>query len=227
VNEQADGALDDALAFELRAAQSRARVSAPKIEELTGITRDTVRRILKGVRSVTVAELAKLAVALDFDDSDLVSRAKNRAAAALRSTASNGQSRRLNEKLTLAVTSLGRSPESMYQDLVPQLTARGFHFPRSAWQELLVSTSVTAHREVLSAISASLEIDPRYLTDDVPAVDHSVEASLRFHRAMRDLGVDHVSTRALDELDPSDLLDVQHSIEEALRRRDERQGRSD
>ncbi|MFK3672492.1 hypothetical protein ACI2IX_20175 [Leifsonia aquatica] len=77
-----------ALAAELRIAQAVARLSAPKLELLTGIRKDTVRRILSGKRPVTVVELAQLSFALGVEDTNLIARAH--ASAQLTSTAYPG-----------------------------------------------------------------------------------------------------------------------------------------
>lgn len=215
MNDQGENALNEALADELRAAQLSERLSAPKLEELTGIGADTIRRTLKGERPVTVVELVKYAAALNFDELELVTRAKERAQATLGRSAAH-QSVRLREKLTLIATSAGKTTDGIYLDVVNHMTKQGFNFSRKSWQDLLDDSGAVARREVLFAIASALDVDPRYLTSDDPAVDREVEGRLRFHRAMVDLGVEEVAARAISSPSPEELDEIARSIAQAI-----------
>lgn len=218
MDEQEGKALHNALAAEVRAAQGAQRLSAPRLEELTGVHRDTIRRIINGDRPVTVVELAKLADALNFTDIEVVERAKAHARAEVARARANrvAQSERLAEKLNLLASSVGKTTDSLYLDVVSHMAEKGFPFPRRAWQEILSASGTNATMEVLHVIADALDIDPRYLTSDDAAVDQEVEARLRFHRAMMDLGVEEVAARALEQVSPDELDQLQRSITKAI-----------
>lgn len=215
MNDQEEKALQDALAAELHATQVAGRLSAPKLEELTGIGADTIRRTLKADRAITVIELLKYAAVLDFDELEFIARAKELAQTTLgRPTAH--QSLRLREKLTLIATSAGKTTDGIYLDVVNHMTKQGFNFSRKSWQDLLDDSGAVARREVLFAIASAIDVDPRYLTSDNPEVDREVEGRLRFHRAMVDLGVEEVAARAIATPSPDELDDIATAIARAI-----------
>lgn len=211
-------ALHGALAEELRVAQDAAKLSAPRIEELTGIQRDTVRRILKGDRAVTAVEIVRLAEALQFDDVELVARAKARAARELDSPRRQS-SARLREKLTLLSTASARTTDALYLEIAHHMSQRGFRFPRSAWNDLFDTGGSGSSAEMLFALADALHVDPRYLVTDDPLVDREVESHLRFHRAMIDLGVDEVAARTLQRVPPEEIDEMQKLIARVLKER--------
>lgn len=208
--------LSDALATELRLAHAASgRLSAPKLEELTGIGSDTIRRTLKGDRTPTVVELIKYGEVMDFDEGDLISRTKERAQAES-GRPSQQQSDRLREKLALLASSVGKTTDTIYPDVVHHMSRQGFHFPRAAWQEILSGSGAAVRREVLFAIASALDVDPRYLASDDPVVDREVEGRLRFQRAMIDLGVEEVAARSLKGSSFEDLDAIQRTVARAI-----------
>lgn len=74
-------ALNAALAVELRLLRATGDLSVAKLQDLSGIHRDTIRRILNATRPITVIELDLLGAAMQFDSIDLLERAKSRASA--------------------------------------------------------------------------------------------------------------------------------------------------
>ncbi|MFK4298597.1 transcriptional regulator with XRE-family HTH domain [Arthrobacter sp. GAS37] len=216
MDEDESKALHDALAVEIRLAQAAQRLSAPKLEEMTGLQRDTIRRIANGDRPVTVVELARLGSALKFNELDLIDLAKARARAGM---ATSEHSVRLREKLELLASSVGKTTDTIYQDVAEHLGKQGFHFPRKIWNELLSDSDTQARREVLFAISGAFDVDPRYLTTDSTDVDRVVEARLRFHRVMNDLGVEEVSAHALEQVSPDELDILRAATAEAVQER--------
>lgn len=72
--------LQAALAAELRAAQAVANVKVRAWVDDIPVTHDTVYRVLRGQRPVSVVELILLCRVLEEDPLDLITRAVNRAA---------------------------------------------------------------------------------------------------------------------------------------------------
>ncbi|AMM22797.1 hypothetical protein AX769_21920 (plasmid) [Frondihabitans sp. PAMC 28766] len=73
-------ALQDALAAELRAVQAVANVKVRAWAENIPVSPDSVYRVLRGQRPVSVIELILLCDAIKEDPLDLITRAVNRAA---------------------------------------------------------------------------------------------------------------------------------------------------
>ncbi|GAA4687265.1 helix-turn-helix domain-containing protein [Frondihabitans cladoniiphilus] len=77
-NEAAD-ALQEALAAELRGALAIANIKVRAWARLAAVSHDSIYRILRGQRPVTVVELIMLCRALGEDPFDLITRASRRA----------------------------------------------------------------------------------------------------------------------------------------------------
>jgi len=74
-------ALHEAVAAELRAAHAVANVPVASWIEDVPITRDSIYRVLRGQRPVSVVELVLLCRAIEEDPLELIARAVNRATA--------------------------------------------------------------------------------------------------------------------------------------------------
>src|SRR4051794_24176765 len=79
MSEMATQPLHEALAAELRAAQAIARINVRTWAERASITDDSIYRILRGRRPVSVVELILLCRALGDEPLELISRAIQRA----------------------------------------------------------------------------------------------------------------------------------------------------
>ncbi|WP_029923827.1 helix-turn-helix domain-containing protein [Nocardia otitidiscaviarum] len=68
--------LREAVAAELRAAVARADLTQEQVAEKSGLSRVTVNRLLRALRSVDVEQLTALGEALDFEPGSLLDQAR-------------------------------------------------------------------------------------------------------------------------------------------------------
>ena len=218
ISETPSQALQEALAAELRAAQGIADVNVRTWAQRASITHDSIYRILRGRRPVSVVELVLLCQAINDDPLDLISRAARRAGHPLRSSRTIEVVRADRARLALEAAGLDDDPNLAYDKARRALAETGQLLSRQEWQAFLEGTgsaTMTAH------LGAFLEVPGEYLAGADDSATAKVETQLRFARTMRDVGVTRLAARSLDELGSDEIKAVEEAIREFI---DEEEG---
>jgi transcriptional regulator with XRE-family HTH domain len=202
--------LQEALAAELRAAQAIAQINVKTWAERASITDDSIYRVLRGRRPVSVVELVMLCEAIDDDPRDLISRATRRAGEAVRGSRAAEIGRADRARLAVEAAGLHSDLDAAYLTARAALSEEGHLLSQRDWYAFLEGIGST---ETVSALSSFLEVPNDYLAGTEDAASSRVELQLKFARTMREVGVVRLAARSLDELQPEEI----HAVETAIR----------
>jgi hypothetical protein len=211
-------ALHEALAAELRAAQAIANVNVRAWAQRAAITHDSIYRVLRGVRPVSVVELVMLCRALDEDPRELISRAAARAGQSLGGSRKDEVVRANRARLALEAAGLYDDLDAAFLSARAAASRDGYLLSGGEWDAFLEGTSTAA---TMTALSAFLEVPGAYLSGQADAASSQIETQLRFARSMRDVGVTKLAARSLEELQPDEIQAVEAAIRDFI---DEEEG---
>ncbi|WP_345376776.1 XRE family transcriptional regulator [Frondihabitans cladoniiphilus] len=211
-------ALHEALAAELRAAQAIANVNVRTWAQEAAITHDSIYRVLRGVRPVSVVELVMLCRALEEDPLELISRAAQRAGQPLGGSRKNEMTRVNRARLALEAAGLYEDLDAAFLAARAAASKDGYLLSVGEWDAFLAGTSTAA---TTSALGIFLEVPGEYLTGREDAASSQIETQLRFARSMHDVGVTRLAARSLEELQPEEIQAVEAAIREFI---DEEEG---
>ena len=218
ISETLAQALQESLAAELRAAQGIADINVRTWAQRASITHDSIYRILRGRRPVSVVELVLLCHAIEDDPLDLISRAARRAGHPLRSSRTIEVVRADRARLALEAAGLYDDPGAAYDKARRALAETGHLLSRQEWQAFLDGTGSATMTDPLGTF---LEVPGEYLAGAADNAAAKVETQLRFARTMRDVGVTRLAARSLDELGTDEIKAVEDAIREFI---DEEEG---
>lgn len=210
MSETATQSLQEALAAELRAAQAIAQINVRSWAERASITDDSIYRILRGRRPVSVVELVGLCRAMGDDPLDLISRAMERAGQTLPSLSGAEVIRAARAHLALEAAGLYGDLDAAFQKARAALSERAHLLSRRDWDAFLEGTGSAS---VVSALATFLEVPGEYLAGHDDPMASRVESQLKFARTMREIGVTRLAARSLGELQPNEI----HAVETAIR----------
>jgi transcriptional regulator with XRE-family HTH domain len=202
--------LHDALAAELRSAQAIAHIHVRTWAERALITDDSVYRILRGRRPVSVVELILLCRALGDEPLDLISRAIQRAGQSHSDLAGSEATRAERARLALHAAGLQGDLDAAFLKARDSLSEKTHLLSRRDWDEFVEGTASTA---IVSALATFLEVPVEYLAGHQDLAASRVESQLKFARTMHDIGVTRLAARSLGELQPDEI----HAVEAAIR----------
>ncbi|WP_454111258.1 helix-turn-helix domain-containing protein [Leifsonia shinshuensis] len=207
-------ALQEALATELRAAQGVAELNVRAWARRAGITHDSLYRVLRNRRPVSVVELIMLCRAIDEDPLDLISRAAQRAGQPLRGSSRAAEIIRANRaRLALEAAGLSEDLDVSFLKARTGLQSTGHLLSAKEWEGFLEGRASAA---TTAALGVFLDVPSDYLAglEDEAAV--KVGSQLRFARSMRDVGVTQLAARSLDQLEPDEIEAVETAIREFI-----------
>lgn len=218
MNQAAVLPLQEALAAELRAAQAIAQINVKTWAERASITDDSIYRVLRGRRPVSVVELVMLCQAIDDDPLDLISRATRRAGESVRGSRAAEIARADRARLAVEAAGLYDDLDAAFLKARAALSEEGLLLSRRDWYAFLEGIGSV---ETVSALSTFLEVPNDYLAGTDDAASSRVEVQLKFARTMREVGVVRLAARSLDELEPEEIHAVENAIREFI---DEEEG---
>jgi transcriptional regulator with XRE-family HTH domain len=188
----------------------------------------TVARYISGERDMPVSVLLALMSAIDVDFVELAIRLQKQYRAneaGLRAYTDAPKPGVFGElspeetgrRLSLVLEVRGRTAEDTYESVAQVLNDDAKSISYTDWILLMDGAPRSApHADVLFVLAKAFDVSPDYLLRSSPSIRRRVEAQLEFDGKMRILGVNHVATRSLTDVDPAEFREAAEVVIEIV-----------